>query len=373
MTSLPSLLYSEVDDEIRSTVRAVLTDRSDWRAVLARTESDEPYDLDLWRLLTVELGFGSLSMPEDVGGSGQSFAAVAVVIEELGRAVAAVPFMGSAVLASSAAAAAGDVAVLEQMAAGERVAALAVSYATPPDAPFPTGFRADDGRVSGSARAVVDAEVANLLVVPAMDPDGAGLYAIDVPAGAVSPVGTLDLTRRVADVSLQDVPGRRIAAGPAAEQSLHDALLTGAALLASEQLGVAERCLEMTIEYVKGRYQFGRPVGSFQAVKHRLADLWVSVAQARAVARYAAACLTGDREEAAVAAALAQAYCSRVAIQAAEECVQLHGGIGFTWEHPAHLLLKRARSSVAALGSPERHRTSIGLLMDLPPPVPEHG
>jgi len=162
------------------------------------------------------------------------------------------------------------------------------------------------------------------------------------------------------------------------------ALTTGAALLASEQVGLAQWCLDTTVEYLKTRYQFGRQVGSFQALKHRLADLWTRITQARAVARYAAAraadaadaavpgasvdaerSVDAQREEA-IAAALAQAYCSDAAVLAAEECVQLHGGIGFTWEHPAHLYLKRAKSSAIALGTPDRQRAALARMVDVP-------
>jgi alkylation response protein AidB-like acyl-CoA dehydrogenase len=140
----------------------------------------------------------------------------------------------------------------------------------------------------------------------------------------------------------------------------------GAALLACEQLGIAARCLEMTVEYVKTRHQFGRPVGSYQGLKHRLADLWVGVTQARAVARYAAGCLAADDADTPVAVAVAQAHCGPVAVRAAEECVQMHGGIGFTWEHPAHLYLKRAKADSVALGTAARHRADLASLVNLP-------
>ncbi len=138
-------------------------------------------------------------------------------------------------------------------------------------------------------------------------------------------------------------------------------------MLASEQLGIAERCLEMTVAYVKERRQFARPVGSFQAIKHRLADLWVAVTQARAAARYAAACLAAGDPDAAVAVALAKATCSNVALKATQETVQLHGGIGFTWEHPAHLFLKRAKADSIGFGTADAHRASLARLADLPP------
>jgi alkylation response protein AidB-like acyl-CoA dehydrogenase len=143
-------------------------------------------------------------------------------------------------------------------------------------------------------------------------------------------------------------------------------LAAGAGVLAAEQVGLAQRCLDMTVAYVKERRQFARPVGSFQALKHRLADLWVEVTQARAASRYAAACLATSDRDAKVAVALAQAYCSEVAVHAAQECVQLHGGIGFTWEHPAHLYLKRAKADSIAFGTADSHRAALASLVNLP-------
>jgi alkylation response protein AidB-like acyl-CoA dehydrogenase len=219
----------------------------------------------------------------------------------------------------------------------------------------------DGERLSGSVRSVADALAADVLLVPTDD----GLYAVDAAADGVTrtPVVSFDLTRPLADLTLNGTSGRRVAQGPDAVSA---ALTVGAALLASEQLGVAEWCLETTVEYVKMRHQFGRPIGSFQALKHRLADVWVDVTQARAVARYAADCAATGDADLGVAASLAQAFCSPVAVKAAEECVQLHGGIGFTWEHPAHLFLKRAKSSAVAYGSADRHRGTLATLVDLP-------
>ena len=137
-------------------------------------------------------------------------------------------------------------------------------------------------------------------------------------------------------------------------------------MLASEQVGLAQRCLDMTVAYVRERHQFGRPVGSFQALKHRLADIWVTVSQARAAARYAAACLAEGDPDTPVAVAVAKAYCSDAALLAAQECVQLHGGIGFTWEHPAHLSLKRAKADSIAFGTADAHRAALAGLVDLP-------
>ena len=184
---------------------------------------------------------------------------------------------------------------------------------------------------------------------------------------AKAPVTSLDMTRQLCDLSFDDAPATLIASGPAAARALDAALAAGAGILAAEQTGLAQRCLDMTIAYVKERKQFARPVGSFQGLKHRLADLWVSVTQARAASRYAAACLA-DRSsaDAKVAVALAKAYCSEVAVQAAQECVQMHGGIGFTWEHPAHLFLKRAKADSIAFGTADAHRAALASLVNLP-------
>ena len=218
---------------------------------------------------------------------------------------------------------------------------------------------------------VADALPAGVLLVPA---DGVpqALYLVDMAAEGVAkaPVTSLDMTRQLCDLSFDDAPATLIASGPAAARALDAALTAGAGILAAEQIGLAQRCLDMTIAYVKERKQFARPVGSFQGLKHRLADLWVSVTQARAASRYAAACLaTGTLSnpgDASVAVALAKAYCSEVAVQAAQECVQMHGGIGFTWEHPAHLYLKRAKADSIAFGTADAHRAALASLVNLP-------
>jgi alkylation response protein AidB-like acyl-CoA dehydrogenase len=182
----------------------------------------------------------------------------------------------------------------------------------------------------------------------------------------LTPVLSLDLTRRLSDVAFSAAPARLVARGGGARRAWCAAQRAGAALLAAEQLGLAEWCLATTVEYVKSRHQFGRPVGSFQALKHRLAELWVEVTQARAVVRYAAGCLADDDADLPVAVSLAQAHCSPVALRAAEECVQMHGGIAMTWEHPAHLYLKRAKSDAIALGTAAQHRAALADLVDLP-------
>ena len=252
------------------------------------------------------------------------------------------------------------------MADGGVTTALAVPFATAPGSAFPASVRVAGprpgdaatgvARLRGMVTGVADALPAGLLLVPA---DGVphGLYLIDMSADGVAkaPVTSLDMTRQLCDLSFDDAPGTLLASGQAASQAMDAALNAGAGILAAEQIGLAQRCLDMTVAYVKERRQFARPVGSFQGLKHRLADLWVSVTQARAASRYAAACLASGAGpvsgDAKVAVALAKAYCSEVAVNAAQECVQMHGGIGFTWEHAAHLYLKRAKADSIGFGT----------------------
>ena len=375
-SGLPGLLYSETENELRATVRGLLGDRADWPDVLARTETADTYDTGLWRALAADLGCAGLVIGEEHGGAGASWREAAVVAEETGRHTAPVPFLGSAVTATAAALAAGDAGLLAGLAAGEVTAALAVpfpaaSFAVPAPTVAVGALRDGDPpgvqRLTGTVTTLIDALPATVLLVPA-DGVPAALYA--VPAGAegvtLTPAVSLDMTRQLADLTLDGAPGRRIAAGDAAAAAVRAGLVAGAVLLASEQLGLAERCLEMTVAYVKERKQFARPVGSFQALKHRLADLWVSVTQARAASRYAAACLATGSPDAKVAVALAKAYCSDVAVIAAQECVQMHGGIGFTWEHPAHLFLKRAKADSIGFGTADANRAALASLVDLP-------
>jgi len=380
---IPDLLPGEAEQDLRATVRAVLAERAPLSATLARCECAEPYDPALWRVLARDVGCAGLAIPAKLGGADASWREVAVVAEELGRAVAPTPFLGSAAIATAALLAlrasspAGSSAdteteIVDTLAAlgeGTSVAALAVSFAAMPGGPFPTSVHADaSGRLAGTVTSVADASTANTLLLPVRTTDGApALYAVDHPGPGVtlSPVTSLDLTRPLSDIVLESAPARLLTTGEHAQTTLHRALAVGAGILAAEQLGIAEACLEMTVGYLKTRRQFGRLIGSYQALKHRAADLWSSVAQARAVARYAAVCLATGSPDTPQAVAIAQAYCSGVAVRAAEECVQLHGGIGFTWEHPAHLYLKRAKADALALGTAQKHRAVLGDLVGL--------
>ena len=270
--------------------------------------------------------------------------------------------------------------LLRKLADGTVTAALAVPATAMPgagvsataqlSAPSQGDAAAGTFRLRGRIDSVADALPAGVLLVPA---DGVpnGLYLVEATAPGVHrvPVTSLDMTRQLCDIALDGVPARQVAVSSAATAATEAGLLAGAVVLAAEQLGLAQRCLDMTVAYARERRQFARPVGSFQAVKHRLADLWAQVTQARAASRYAAACLASGDPDTAVAVALAKSACSDAAVIAAQECVQLHGGIGFTWEHPAHLYLKRAKASAVTLGSPGAHRAALAGLANLPGPA----
>ncbi|WP_405792130.1 acyl-CoA dehydrogenase family protein [Streptomyces sp. NBC_01506] len=376
------LLYSEVEVDLRAAVRSLLTDRGDLPAALARAESGAPYDTALWTSLAAGIGAAGLLVPEALGGQGASHREAAVVLEELGRAVTPAPYLTSSVIATqtllalSAGGAGGETVpavaeVLRALAGGRTVAVLALPLSTGPDGPLPT-VTAGAG---GAIRAVADATIADVLLVLADD----GLYAVETaaPGVTVRAQTPLDLTRPLATVTVDAAAlaaGTRLAdaspgPGPGgAEAAVRHGLLAGAGLLASEQLGLAERCLEETVRHTRERHQFNRSIGSFQALKHRMAHLWLEVVSARAAARNAADALATGSRDAPLAVAVAQAYCGKVAVHAAEECVQLHGGVGMTWEHPAHLYLKRAKSDEIALGSTGSHRERVASLTALPAP-----
>lgn len=362
---MSDLLYSDTEEALRDSVHHLFADRCPPESV-ARAYDPEPQDFsDLWRTLAAELGVAGLLVPEALGGAGAGAREAAVVMEEIGRAVAPVPFLSSAVLATVALLRAGDTETVSALAQGELTAALVVPLSTAPGDSV-AGVSAGADGLSGLVSSVAGADEADVLVVPVAGSDGLELHTVPRAAAGVevSPVLALDMTRPLASVRFSGVAGSRV--GPA-DLAVADALQTGAALLASEQLGLARWCFDTTLDYAKQRKQFGRAIGSYQAIKHRLADLWFEVGAATAVARHAAdTCARGD-EDTATAAAIAQAYCSGMAVHAAEECVQLHGGIGMTWEYPAHLYLKRAKADQLALGTAYRHRARLSQLVNLPP------
>jgi alkylation response protein AidB-like acyl-CoA dehydrogenase len=331
------------------------------------------HDTEAWERASRELGWTSLIVPERYGGAGLGWVELVALTEEIGRTAASLPFFSTVCLATNAllAAADGDQldTIMPEIAAGNTVATLAFAEdgTANPFAITTVARDVGDGyELSGTKRYVIDGMIADLLLVTARvsgtgGDDGVALFAVDALAPGIErrSLPTLDLTRTQAAIDLHRVrigPRARMGGAPAIRRALDRA---GVAL-AAEALGGAERCLEMATDYAKTRVQFGRPIGSFQAVKHKLADMLVAVETARSAAYYAAAAAASDDDaELAIAAPLAKSYCTDAFFRCAAESVQIHGGVGFTWEHDAHLFLKRARGSLSLLGSVASDRLRI--------------
>ena len=368
------LVLTEDQEALRTVVRDLLTDHAPWTSVLARTESDAPYDLELWGRLA-ELGATSLLIPQEFGGSGGDARDLAVVSEQLATFVAPVPFLGSAVLATAALVAVRSEPVaaelLGKLASGDVMGALAIPATTVPGAVLSTTVLAADDMLTGTVAPVVDLSGADVVIVLALDEGQPALYLVrpdESDPAQVQPITPLDLTRPLAGLELSNTPARLILRGEATLGAVATAVATGAAMLAAEQVGLAHWSLDTTVAYLKERHQFGRPIGSFQALKHRMAHVWRRTGLARAAAIAAADALVteADPDEIATLVAVAASYCSETAVLAAEEMIQLLGGIGMTWEHPAHLYLGRAKADELLLGAPDQHRARLADLVDLP-------
>jgi alkylation response protein AidB-like acyl-CoA dehydrogenase len=328
-------------------------------------ETDEGWDPAAYARAAGELGWPALTIPENNDGAGFGPLELNVVLEECGRALWPSPLFATAVLAVTALLESGDVEAqddyLPRIAAGELRATVAVPMSA---ATAPRVAAQADGkgwRVDGSVDYVIDGHTAGLALMVASSPEGPIMVAVESGSPGLTAVlqPTLDLTRKLARITVSGTPARRI--GEAAETDRIEQRVRWAAAvgLAAEQVGAAERVLEMTTAYAKDRRQFGRPIGSFQAVKHRLADMLIDVESARAAAINAASCLAADDPTLPEAAAIAKAFCSEASLSVAGAAIQLHGGIGFTWEHPAHLYFKRAKSSQLMFGDPTEHRLAL--------------
>jgi alkylation response protein AidB-like acyl-CoA dehydrogenase len=306
--------------ELRTSVRGFLASHAPVRAQL----SDEG---SVWPRLTTDLGLTALAVREEHGGAGAGVAELAVVLEEAGRSLLRAPLLSTSVAA----------ALLQDLDVPDLLVGL-LDGSTPVALAVTDGAElgVDGDRLSGVLPQVVDAPGAGLLLVAAQD----ALHAVDLTAGgvAVTPLETLDPTRPQGRVELDGASARRLGGADAAGRAAD--LLNVA--LAAECVGAAQRCVEMTVDHLKVREQFGRPLGSFQALRHRVADMTVQVEAARSSAWYAARAADGAGSDLAIAAPLAKATAADAFVAVAGETIQLHGGIGFTWEHDAHLYFKRA-------------------------------
>ncbi|MFD5656231.1 acyl-CoA dehydrogenase family protein [Streptomyces hirsutus] len=362
------LTYSDLEEELRDNVARLLSSREDLPALIVAMEEAPPFDESLWKSLDDEMGLAALIVPDDAGGSGAGPHELGVVMEEIGRHLAPVPYLGHAALACGLVTDASVACGIAKTVVTSTPAALAVPFSRGWTDPFPATVRWRDGRLDGTVPLVVDASHASVVLVPALGTDGPVIVATDAATVGRTPVTTLDLTRDLTDVSLDEVPGEVVAEGEDAVQRLTRATQLATVALACEQLGVAQRALDLSVEHAGTRVQFGRPIGSFQAVKHRLAEAWAEVTQARAVVRYAVDCLA-RQDDIPIAVALASSVCSATAVSVAETCLQIHGGVGFSWEHPAHLYVKRAKSNSLAFGPADAHLDVIAEHANLPAPV----
>jgi alkylation response protein AidB-like acyl-CoA dehydrogenase len=359
---------SEEHAQLRGVLREFFAATSSPDDVRRHMAAPRGFDEKLWSRLAGEIGVQGLAIPEEYGGSGFTFAELAVAFEEAGRALACGPLLPTAVLAGCALQLSGDRAAcrrhLPGIAAGTLTATVAGfdGHGEITAAPRTGGWAG-----SGRADFVLHGADADLIVVAAHTGDGTALFACEPGAGGLTrrPRRVLDGTRPQALVTLQNTPLTPIGEPGAGAAVVDRVLDIGRAALAAEQVGGSAHALAATVSYVRQRRQFGRPIGSFQAVKHRLADLLVDLEAARSVAAYAAACVSGAPDELPVAASAAQIVCSETYRRAAAEYVQLHGGIGFTWEHPAHLYVRRARSAEVLFGTADDHRVRLGRLLGL--------
>ncbi len=361
--------FSEEQEELRRYARQWMTERLPLPRVRQLMATPQGFDRADWKA-AAELGWQAMAIPEEYGGAGFGLLEQAVLLEEQGRALFCGPFLSTAVGAANAILLAGSeeqkTTLLPAIAAGELVATLAVTeegagwdgenLAT-------SAARTGDGwTIDGTKRYVLDGHTADLLVIAAQTVDGVGLFVVEAGARGVdrAALPVLDETRKQAAVTLSEVSVGEDARLPAADGAtlarLHD-LLTVALVL--EQVGGAQATLDMAVQYAKDREQFGKPIGSFQAIKHMCADMLVAVESARAAAYYAAWAVAEEHEEAATVVPLAKAHCSDAFFRCAADNIQVHGGIGFTWEHDAHLYFKRATSSQVMLGSPAERRRQL--------------
>jgi alkylation response protein AidB-like acyl-CoA dehydrogenase len=365
--------FTEEHEELRSTIRAFLADKSDELAVRDQMATDRGYDREVWTQMAEQLGLAGLIIPEEHGGAGFGYVELLIVMEEMGRALLCAPYLGTAVLSANALLHCADAATQKELlagiASGEKI--VSVAHAEPNGRWDLAGIemraraKGDGFELDGTKSWVLDGHSADTLLVVARSDDGLALFRVDASAEGVTRtlVPSLDLTRKLAHVEFAATPATRVSDGDQT-QALEKVLSLTIAALAAEQVGGAQKCLEMSVEYAQTRLQFGRPIGSYQAIKHKCADMLVSVEFAKSAA-YNACFAAAEGESLGEAAALAKSYCSESYFHAAADCIQIHGGMGFTWEHPAHLYFKRAKASDLLFGEAAHHREVLAELIGI--------
>jgi alkylation response protein AidB-like acyl-CoA dehydrogenase len=354
--------------ELRAAVRSALAAVSSMEQVRQQMDSARGWDPLVWQRLCGELGIAGVSVEDAAGGSGLSYAETAMVFEEAGRVLLCAPLLAVAGQAIPLLIELGDAAASDRLLPGfldgSLTAAVVAADRDGRSLPASLGVTAEGSRLTGRGGFVVDGASADVVFVPARTDDGVAVFVVEsgAPGMRVTPLVSLDQTRRQAHLDFDRASGDRIGSADAT-RAVTRAFDISRALLANEQVGVASQSLAMTVAFVKERVQFGRPVGSFQAVKQKLAELLIKVESARSAATAAAQAAVGGGDDLHLMSAVAKAYCSETASAATAEAIQLHGGIGFTWEHDAHLYFKRARASEEMLGAPREHYDEVAELI----------
>jgi alkylation response protein AidB-like acyl-CoA dehydrogenase len=365
-----SVSFTDDQEELRRYVRQWLDQRAPLDEVRRIMESEPGYEPGQWKELG-DLGWLGMAIPTEWGGSGYGFGELAVMGEEMGRTLYPSPFLPTVVMAAPLVAALGTEEQRAELLTGIADASITASVAladgepeaSRPDSPTTaTEDGAGGWSLSGVKSYVVNGATADWLLVTAESPAGQEVFLVEqgVPGVSVEPLDVMDLTRPQATVHLDSAPATRLGDGSGdVSAALEEIDNRAVAFLAMEEVGGAQACLDMSVAYAKSRYQFGRPIGSFQAIKHMCADMLVAVESAKSAAYHLAGVVGQDPEETALAAALAKSFCSEAYFRCAADTIQVHGGIGFTWEHDAHLYLKRAKSSELMFGGPAEHRRRL--------------
>jgi len=361
--------FSKDQHQFREIVSRFLQDKSPTSEVRRTMATAQGYDVDVWRTLSVEVGLAGTHIPEEYGGSGFGAVELGIAAEQMGRHLYCGPFFSSSVMAAYALLNSATESYKEKLlpgiAAGTSIAALVLDSLNTPDQ-IGSALTVSDGLLTGTADLVIDAHIAELLIVVAKSESGLGLYCLqrrDETAGmTIEPLETLDPTRKISKVCFTQVAVEKV--GEVTDQSLNQIWDCICVALAHEMIGGAQQLLETTIEYTKMRYQFGRPIGSFQGLKHRCADLLMEIEIAKAATHHAARCLDSNEGEP-YAASMAKALTADTYIKAAKEAIQLRGGIGFTWEEDTQLWYKRAKSCEVFMGTADFHRERMICLMEV--------
>jgi alkylation response protein AidB-like acyl-CoA dehydrogenase len=363
--------FSPEQEQLREVVRRYLGSRSSDPEVRRLMATVEGYDETVWKDMAGQLGLQGIMIPEQHGGSGYGFLELSVILEEMGRSLLCAPYFSTVVLAAPALLASGDDVAcgeyLPRIASGDLIATFAVPAGVA-DASAVVAAVTDDGFVlDGVAEYVLDGHTADLILVPAtLGPDGArSLFAVS-SARALPPdvltrtsLTSMDQTRKIARLELRHTPAQLVGTKGSADVVVETVLTTAAVALAAELVGICQWGVATSAEYATTRLQFGRPIGTFQAVKHKCVDMLLALESAKAVTYYAAWTAETNAPDLAVMSSVAKAESSEAALEVAAETLHVHGGIGFTWEHPAHLYLKRARTSGLLFGDPAHHRELV--------------